>query len=88
MGSDSHGYPYFVQLWARRVWRQVCTPAPEAQRRITRAVVDTAQTAFDRRRNGYYLERYDEFDGPGVAPGGAGRWRTLSRLGACSTMRN
>ena len=60
MGSDSHGYPYFVQLWGEAVWRQVCTPAPEAQRRITRTVVDTAQTAFDRRRNGYSLERYDE----------------------------
>ena len=43
MGSDSHGYPYFVQLWGEAVWRQVCTPAPEAQRRITRAVVDTAR---------------------------------------------
>ena len=60
MSSDSHGYPYFVQLWGEAVWRQVCTPAPEAQRRITRTVVDTAQAAFDRRRNGYYLERYDE----------------------------
>ena len=60
MSRDSHGYPYFVQLWGEAVWRQVCTTAPEAHRRITRAVVDAAQAAFDRRRNGYYLERYDE----------------------------
>ena len=60
MSRDSHGYPYFVQLWGEAVWRQVRTPPPEAQRRITRAVADAAQTAFDQRRNGYYLERYDE----------------------------
>ena len=60
MAGDSHGYPYFVQLWGEVVWGQVCAAPPETRRRIARADVGTAKAVFDRRRNGYYLERYDE----------------------------
>ena len=60
MTSDSHGYPYFVQLWGEAVWRQVCPAAPEMPLRIARTDVGAAQAGVDRRKNGYYLERYDE----------------------------
>ena len=60
MAGDSHGYPYFVQLWGEAVWRQTRTTGPSARRRITRADAGAAQADVDRRKNGYCLERYDE----------------------------
>ena len=68
MARDSHGYPYFVQLWGEAAWRQACMGWGEARRRITRAEVDAAQAAVERRKNGYYLERYDELMERGLLP--------------------
>ena len=60
MARDSHGYPCFVQLWGEAVWREAHAAAPEGSRRVTRADVDAARAGVDRRKNSYYLERYDE----------------------------
>ena len=60
VARDSHGYPYFVQLWGEAVWREAHTRAPTGPRRVTRADVDAAQAGVDRGKNSYYLERYDE----------------------------
>ena len=59
MVRESQGYPYFVQLWGEAVWRQI-RGSREMRQRIVRADVAGAQAPFDRGRNGYYLERYDE----------------------------
>ena len=68
MARDSHGYPYFVQLWGEAAWRQACMGWGEARRRITRAEVDAAQATVERRKNGYCLERYDELMERGLLP--------------------
>ena len=60
VARDSHGYPYFVQLWGEAVWREAHARVPEGPRRVTRADVDAAQAGVDRRKDSYYLERYDE----------------------------
>ena len=60
VARDSHGYPYFVQLWGEAVWKEAHARAPEGPRRVTRADVDAARAGVDRRKNSYYLERYDE----------------------------
>ena len=57
--EESQGYPYFVQLWGEAVWREM-RGARKMRHRIEQADVANAQTAFDRGKNGYYLERYDE----------------------------
>ena len=60
---ESYGYPYFVQLWGEAVWRQAAAAtAPDTGRRVTRAAVGAAQAAFDRMRDGYYLDRYEELE--------------------------
>ena len=60
---ESHGYPYFVQLWGDALWRQATEAAePEARRRLTRAAADAVQSAFDREKNDYYLDRYEELE--------------------------
>ena len=59
----SHGYPYFVQLWGEAIWRQAAGgEAPEAVRRVTHAAVSACQAGFDRARDDYYLDRYEELE--------------------------
>ncbi len=59
MVDESQGYPYFVQLWGESVWREI-RGGREVRQRIVQEDVAHARTAFDRGKNGYYLERYDE----------------------------
>ena len=60
---ESHGYPYFLQLWGAAVWRLAADGVPEAaRRRVTRAEVAIAQATFDREKNDYYLDRYEELE--------------------------
>ena len=60
---ETHGYPYFVQLWGDALWRQATEAAePEARRRLTRSAADAVQSAFDREKNDYYLDRYEELE--------------------------
>ena len=60
---ESHGYPYFVQLWGDALWRQAAEAVePNARRLITRSAADAVQAAFDREKNDYYLDRYEELE--------------------------
>ncbi len=54
--AASHGYPYFVQLWGDALWRRICA----GDRRVSWSMVQAAQADFDREKNSYYLERYEE----------------------------
>ena len=54
---DSHGYPFFVQHWGEAVWaRAVAT----SRREIVSEDVRACQAEFDRQRDDYYSDRYDE----------------------------
>ena len=57
--DESHGYPYFLQLWGEAVWTQVST-ASAACRRITPTEVAAARTKFEPAKQIYYRDRYDE----------------------------
>ena len=62
---DSHGYPYFVQLWGQAVWRRAAdaaTPGTAGRRRITPAAAAAVQAAVDREKDDYYLDRYEELE--------------------------
>ena len=60
---ESHGYPYFVQVWGQAMWRQVSgEESTEIGRRLTRAVIAAAEAEFDREKNDYYLDRYEELE--------------------------
>ena len=56
---ESHGYPFFVQLWGRAAWRRVRRSAAGAGA-VTAAVVEDAAGEFEARRNRCYLDRYGE----------------------------
>ena len=69
--GESHGYPYFLQLWGLSVWRQV-RRGSEPPSGVTRADVAAAQCEFDGQKEIYYRDRYDEIRdaeslGPAVA---------------------
>ena len=61
---ESHGYPFFVQLWGRAAWRRV-RGAGGGAGPVTTAVVEEAAGEFETRRNRYYLDRFDELDRQG-----------------------
>ena len=61
MVRESHGYPFFVQLWGRAAWRRV-RGAGAGTGRVTMAVVEEAAGEFETRRNRYYLDRYRELE--------------------------
>ena len=57
--SESHGYPFFLQLWGRFVWECAATAG---RRLITTADVEAAAAEFERRRGDYYRQRYEELE--------------------------
>ena len=64
MVRESHGYPFFVQLWGQAVWDRVRGFAAGAGA-VTAAVVEEAAGEFETGRNRYYLDRFDELDRQG-----------------------
>ena len=61
---ESHGYPFFVQLWGRAAWRRV-RGAGGGGGAVTMAVVEEAAGEFVAQRNDYYIDRFDELDRQG-----------------------
>ena len=60
---ESHGYPFFVQVWGQALWRQVSgKESPETGRHLTQAAGAAAEADFDREKNDYYLDRYEELE--------------------------
>ena len=57
--SESHGYPFFLQLWGRFVWECAAT---QGRRLITTDDVEAAAPEFERRRGDYYRQRYEELE--------------------------
>ena len=62
---ESDGYPYFVQLWGRAVWKGA-VPSPDGGRRVTGAVVDEAAPEFETTRNRHFGTRYKELKKAGL----------------------
>ena len=54
--KESHGYPYFLQLWGMLLWQAESRPT----HRVTMDAVAHARAGFETRRNRYYGNRYDE----------------------------
>ena len=63
--SESHGYPFFLQLWGRFVWERAAT---EGRRLITTDDVEAAAPEFEETRGDYYRQRYNEFAKRRLAP--------------------
>ena len=57
--SESHGYPFFLQLWGELSWD--CA-APEGRRTITMHDVEAAAPEFEETRGDYYRQRCRELE--------------------------
>ena len=60
--EDSHGYPYFLQLWGRFLWSQ----ARQSSGPIGIDAVNRVRPRFEETRNRFYLERYRELKNRGL----------------------
>ena len=83
IARESHGYPFFTQLWGRAVWR-VMVNGPDGVDTVTTAVVDAAAAEFESHRNDYYLDRTLELDRKDLLPAAkavAAAFRDESRIG-------
>lgn len=58
---ESHGYPFFVQIWGRAVWERA-NQSSDAGRCVTATVVEEAAPEFHAIRNRYYEDRFDELE--------------------------
>ena len=54
---ESDAYPFFVQLWGDAVWARA---RAESRERIGSEDVSACRVVFERQRNRYYSQRYDE----------------------------
>ena len=57
--GESHGYPFFLQLWGRYAWDRAVA---EGRRAITVAEVEAVAPEFERRRGDYYRQRCRELE--------------------------
>lgn len=60
--AESHGYPFFLQLWGKALWDQV----EDAPRTLVIEDVERARPQVDTARNRFYLYRYQELKGAGL----------------------
>ena len=56
--SASNGYPYFLQIWGRLLWRDVGADAPH----VTEDDVNSVRSDFDRKRDQLFSFRLRELD--------------------------
>ena len=68
MVRESQGYPYFVQLLGRAVWREAAR-APE-RRDVSHSLLSAAWPEFRRTRDEYYAQRFEELATGGLLPVG------------------
>lgn len=69
VARESHGYPFFVQLWGEALWRQSRDLSSQT---LASADVDSARREFETARNRFYDSRYRELQRNGlVAPAAA-----------------
>lgn len=61
--TESHGYPFFVQLWGEALWRQ---RQGSSSRTIASSDLDSARREFETARNRFYDSRYRELQRHGL----------------------
>ena len=57
---ESHGYPFFLQLWGAAVWNRAWGDPSLPIRNLTAEDAAACQSLFDSEKNHYYLDRHKE----------------------------
>ncbi len=61
---ESHGYPYFLQLWGKEIWDR----CPAGTDPISTGDIDRIRPGFRRRQRQFYGNRYRELKRAGLLP--------------------
>ena len=59
---ESHGYPFFLQVWGAAVWSRVAADPSVSRERVTTADTEACQSVFDSEKTDYYLDRFNELE--------------------------
>ena len=57
---ESHGYPFFLQIWGAAVWNRVAADPSVSRQRVTAADTEACQPVFESEKDDYYIDRRDE----------------------------
>ena len=57
---ESHGYPFFLQVWGAAVWSRITADPSVTREHITIADTAACQSVFESEKNDYYKDRYNE----------------------------
>ena len=64
--SESHGYPYFLQLWGSTLWNRAYADPSAPSQCLTDADTAACQSIFESEKHDYYADRYDELEDAGL----------------------
>ena len=59
---ESHGHPYFLQLWGAALWNRANADPSVPSQRLTATDTEACQSVFESEKNDYYADRYDELE--------------------------
>ena len=59
---ESHGYPYFLQLWGTAVWNRITADPSVSRQRVETADAAACQSVFESEKKDYYLDRFNELE--------------------------
>ena len=57
---ESHGYPFFLQLWGAALWSRANADPSLPRQRLTTTDTAACQSLFESEKNDYYLDRHKE----------------------------
>ena len=63
---ESHGYPFFLQLWGAALWHRANADPSLLRQRLTAADTAACQSLFESEKNDYYLDRENELERAGL----------------------
>ena len=63
---ESHGYPFFLQLWGAALWHRANADPTLPRQRLTTADTAACQSLFESEKNDYYLDRENELERAGL----------------------
>ena len=59
---ESHGYPYFLQLWGTAVWNRITADPSVSRQRVETADTAACRSVFESEKKDYYLDRFNELE--------------------------
>ena len=63
---ESHGYPFFLQIWGAALWHRAHADPSLPPQRLTTADTTACQSLFESEKNDYYLDRDNELERAGL----------------------